>query len=194
MIERLLQVADESPIPTMVYNFPIVTAGQNLTSDIIGELAQHPNIVGTKLSCGDIGKLTRLATVYRPGSEQSKAHGDFATFPGKSDVFLPGLLMDSYGIIGALVNLAPKLHARVFQLYQSGEMKDAIVIQKVLSQADAAISSAGGIGGLKLAIAEHFGYGNGNVRGPLAKGNVNKIAEGMPGRWIIKCAEMERGL
>lgn len=62
----------------MVYNFPVVTAGLNLDSDIIGELAQHPNIVGTKLSCGTIGKLHRLTSTV-PASK-------FATFPGVSDV------------------------------------------------------------------------------------------------------------
>ena len=37
----------------MIYNFPTVTAGIDLDSDVIGALAAHPNIVGTKLSCGN---------------------------------------------------------------------------------------------------------------------------------------------
>lgn len=40
----------------MIYNFPVVTAGIDLDSDVINTLAQHPNIVGTKLSCGQIGR------------------------------------------------------------------------------------------------------------------------------------------
>lgn len=46
------EVADESPLPVMLYNFPLVANGVNLDSDTIIELAQHPNIVGTKLTCG----------------------------------------------------------------------------------------------------------------------------------------------
>ena len=99
-----LQVADESPIPIMIYNFPTVTAGLDLDSDTITTLAAHPNIVGTKLSCGNIGKLQRLTSALSPEG--------FATFPGKSDVFLQGLISGSAGVIGALPNVAPKAHGR----------------------------------------------------------------------------------
>jgi len=187
-------VADNSPIPTMVYNFPTVTAGQNLSSDIIGELAQHPNIVGTKLSCGDIGKLTRLTSLYRSGAPGEKKYGEFATFPGKSDVLLPGLLMNSHGIIGALVNLAPKAHSKVLQLFDSGSLKEAGQIQDIISQTDAAVSSIGGIAGLKACVAEYFGYGAGNVRGPLISASKAKVLEGDAAIWIKKCVELEKSL
>lgn len=89
----------------MIYNFPVVTAGQDLDSDTISTLAEHPNIVGVKLSCGNIGKLHRLTTRF-PTSE-------FAVFAGRSDVFLQGLLSNSWCVIGALVNIFPKLHRRL---------------------------------------------------------------------------------
>jgi 4-hydroxy-2-oxoglutarate aldolase len=189
-----MQVADHSSIPVLIYNFPTVTAGLNLSSDIIGELAQHSNVVGTKLSCGDIGKLTRLSTIYRPHGEGAKKYGDFATFPGKSDVYLPSLLMYSYGIIGALVNLAPKLHTKIFRLFNEGKVEEALAIQEIVSHADAAISSVGGIGGLKKSINEYFGYGDGFVRGPLAVATHEKITQGTAGHWIRKCVELEKSV
>ena len=39
----------------MIYDFPTATGSQELDSDIIATLAEHPNIVCTKLSCGNIG-------------------------------------------------------------------------------------------------------------------------------------------
>jgi len=179
----------------MIYNFPTVTAGQNLTSDIIGELAKHPNIVGTKLSCGDIGKLTRLTSTYGSGTLGAQQYGEFATFPGKSDVLLPGLLMKSHGLIGALVNIAPKAHVKLLQLFEEGNFTEGVKLQQLLSSGDASISGIGGIGGmLKLAIAENFGYGAGTVRGPLINGSTSKLVDSEAARWIKKCVELEKSL
>jgi len=187
-------VADNSPISTMIYNFPTVTAGQNLTSDIIGELAQHPNIVGTKLSCGDVGKLTRLASQYRAGAPGALQYGEFATFPGKSDVLLPGLLMQSHGLIGALVNLTPKAHVKLVKLFDEGNLKEAVQLQEILSNADASLSAVGGIGGLKMCVSQYFGYGTGTVRGPLTNGSEAKITSGVAADWIKRCVDLEKTL
>ncbi|KAI0325444.1 dihydrodipicolinate synthetase [Cubamyces sp. BRFM 1775] len=161
--ERILKfhrdVADASPIPVMIYNFPVVTAGLNLDSDIIGELGQHPNIVGTKLSCADVGKLHRLTSTL-PASK-------FATFPGSSAVYLQGLISGSAGVIGALPNVAPKAHAELFRLWKEGKMQEAATLQALLGHADWELQKLGSIAGIKAIVTKHFGYGNTNVRGPL---------------------------
>ncbi|KAJ7227042.1 hypothetical protein GGX14DRAFT_417868 [Mycena pura] len=153
------EVADVSPLPYMIYNFPVVTAGIDLDSDTIATLAQHPNIVGTKLSCGQIGKLQRLASTFPPS--------DFAVFAGRSDFFFPGLLCGSAGVIGALVNVLPKLHGKLLKLHKEGNFKDAMELQAKLGHADWAMQKLGGISGVKAVISKHFGYGAPNVRGPL---------------------------
>jgi len=154
------EVADASPIPTMIYNFPRVTAGIDLDSSIITELAAHPNIVGTKLSCGNIGKLHRITTATEPSK--------FAVFAGKSDVLAQGLMSGSAGAIGALVNVAPKAHVMLFELWTKGDVEGAMELQKLLGHADAAIGKVGGISGLKSITEKEFGYGKNCVRGPLA--------------------------
>ncbi|KAK7690747.1 hypothetical protein QCA50_005846 [Cerrena zonata] len=153
------EVADASPIPTMIYNFPTVTAGIDLDSDTIATLAAHPNIVGTKLSCGNIGKLQRLTSSV-PASE-------FATFPGKSDVFLQGLISGSAGVIGALPNVAPKAHLQLIKLYKEGKLEEAAKLQALLGHADWQLGKVGSIAGIKAVVAKHFGYGQTFVRGPL---------------------------
>ena len=44
------EVADSSPVPLLLYNFPGVAAGLNLDSDMLDRLAKHRNIVGVKVS------------------------------------------------------------------------------------------------------------------------------------------------
>lgn len=155
----MLQVADASPIPTMVYNFPGVTAGIDLDSDIIFTLAAHPNIVGTKLSCGNIGKIQRLASRLKSS--------EFAVFSGRSDAFIHGLNAGSAGLIAALVNLIPQQHVAVFRTWEEGRAQEAMAVQAELGHADWAISKIGGVGGIKAVICRNFGYGQPYVRGPL---------------------------
>ena len=56
------RVADGSPLPRLVYSFPAVVAGIEMDSDLIISISHHPNIVGTKFTYGDTGKLARVAS------------------------------------------------------------------------------------------------------------------------------------
>lgn len=152
----------------MIYNFPVVTAGINLDSSIIIELSSHPNIVGTKLSCGNIGKLHRITIATKPT--------EFAVFIGKSDVFAPSLFCGSAGTIGALVNIAPKSHVKLWNLYREGKVAEALEIQRVLGPADYGVSTNGAVGGVKAIVSKEFGYGNIGVREPLGVPNVKFLS------------------
>ena len=55
------EVADKSTLPVVIYNFPGVCNGVDLDSELIAKIAQHPNVVGVKLTCASVGKITRLA-------------------------------------------------------------------------------------------------------------------------------------
>jgi len=57
-------VADQSPIPMIVYNFPQCT-GYDIPVEIVAELAEHPNLIGIKESCGDVAKVKRLVDATR---------------------------------------------------------------------------------------------------------------------------------
>jgi 4-hydroxy-2-oxoglutarate aldolase len=45
------EVADASPVPVVIYNFPGVAAGLNVDSTMLDRLAKHANIVGVKVRC-----------------------------------------------------------------------------------------------------------------------------------------------
>ena len=52
-------VADRSPLPIVIYNFPQAT-GYDMPSEIIIELADHPNIIGIKESSGNLEKVKKI--------------------------------------------------------------------------------------------------------------------------------------
>jgi 4-hydroxy-2-oxoglutarate aldolase len=52
-------VADRSPLPVMIYNFPQAT-GYNISAELVIELAEHPNLIGIKESSGDVEKVRRM--------------------------------------------------------------------------------------------------------------------------------------
>jgi len=52
-------VADQSPIPVIVYSFPQAT-GYDIPAEVMIELADHPNIIGIKESSGNIEKVRKM--------------------------------------------------------------------------------------------------------------------------------------
>jgi dihydrodipicolinate synthase/N-acetylneuraminate lyase len=52
-------VADRSPLPVIIYNFPQAT-GYDMPAELVIELADHPNIVGIKESGGDVEKARKM--------------------------------------------------------------------------------------------------------------------------------------
>lgn len=49
-------IADRSPLPVLVYNFPQAT-GYDMPVDVVAQLAKHPNLIGIKESSGSIEKI-----------------------------------------------------------------------------------------------------------------------------------------
>jgi len=52
-------VADQSPLPVMIYNFPQAT-GYDIPAELVIELAKHPNLIGIKESSGDVEKVRTM--------------------------------------------------------------------------------------------------------------------------------------
>ncbi|CAI7625554.1 unnamed protein product [Penicillium bialowiezense] len=177
------EVASQSELPILIYNFPGVTGGIDISSDSIIRLAKsNSNIVGCKLTCGNVGKLQRVSSALPVTS--------FATFGGKSDFFLPALVAGSNGIIAALANIVPKLHVQVLRYYERGDLKSAQDLQSKLSHADWALTKVG-IAGVKAIVSHHFGYGTGRGRKPLGNTTISSLSEETLGP-ISEVVEMEK--
>jgi len=52
-------VADRSPLPVIIYNFPQAT-GYDIPGEVVIELAEHPNVIGIKESSGDVEKVRTI--------------------------------------------------------------------------------------------------------------------------------------
>src|SRR5713226_1722485 len=52
-------VADRSPLPVIIYNFPQAT-GYDIPAEVVIELAEHPNLIGIKESSGEVEKVHRM--------------------------------------------------------------------------------------------------------------------------------------
>jgi 4-hydroxy-2-oxoglutarate aldolase len=57
-------VADRSPLPVIIYNFPQAT-GYDIPVDVVVELAEHPNLIGIKESSGDVEKVRKMVSGTR---------------------------------------------------------------------------------------------------------------------------------
>jgi 4-hydroxy-2-oxoglutarate aldolase len=52
-------VADRSPLPVIIYNFPQAT-GYDIPAELVIELADHTNLIGIKESSGDVEKVRKM--------------------------------------------------------------------------------------------------------------------------------------
>ncbi|GAA6032188.1 hypothetical protein JCM8097_007115 [Rhodosporidiobolus ruineniae] len=163
--QYFIDVAAESPLPVLVYNYPGAASSIDINSDLMSEIvAASPNVVGTKLTCGAVGKLSRIATLRE----------NFAVFGGFVDFLAPSLLVKSSGCITSLANIAPKTCLKLYKDTQAALSSDSISrstlsaiqdLQLVASRADWVIIK-GGINGPKHVLDKLNGYG-GKPRRPL---------------------------
>jgi dihydrodipicolinate synthase/N-acetylneuraminate lyase len=166
-------IATASAIPILIYNFPPAAGGIDLTSDDIIELSKHHNIVGCKLTCGNTGKLNRIAAATRAASLHEPGSG-FMCMGGSADFLLQTLVGGGSGIIGGFANIAPKACVKLVELFDEGNLKEARKLQAIIARGDwAAIQ--GGIIGTKSAMQSHFGYG-GFARKPLPRPDKEEAA------------------
>ncbi|KAJ9629954.1 hypothetical protein H2203_002339 [Taxawa tesnikishii (nom. ined.)] len=164
--EYYTSVADESPCPIVLYNYPGAVAGIDMDSDFMIKLAQHKNIIGTKFTDANTGKLTRVAAATNACSV--KGHGSgWMAFGGIADFTVQTAASGGSGIIAGGANVLPKLCVKVWNLWAEGKYDEAMELQKVLSKGDWVLTKAA-IPGTKAAIEMEYGYG-GFPRRPLQR-------------------------
>ena len=164
--EFFQDVADASPIPILIYNYPGAVSGLDLNSDVIIDLAKHPNIVGCKLTCGNTGKLNRIAAATNAATVHNNGSG-FMCMGGSVDFTLQTLIGGGSGIIGGMANIAPRTCVKLIELYKDGKFTEAQKLQAIVARGDWA-AIRGGIIGTKAGLVAHFGYG-GFARRPLPR-------------------------
>lgn len=175
-------VAAASPIPVMIYNYPGAAGGIDMDSTLIIEMGQeNPNICGVKLTCGAVGKLTRItaATATPAFNKYPRARPEvaprFITLGGFADFLLPTVGAGrADGAIMGVANVYPAAIKSLFDLAQKvaddtatkADKAKALELQDLCAGADGAFM-APGIPGTKWWLKKHNGYPSARVRRPL---------------------------
>jgi len=116
-------LADASPVPLLLYNIPMFTAG--LPVPVVAALAAHSNIVGTKDSSRDLEYLQAVLAATRGR--------DFTVFTGTDTLLVPSVLMGAHGAITAGGNVVPDLVAGVLAATTGGDLDRAWELQRRLT-------------------------------------------------------------
>lgn len=134
LIEYFTTLADNSPVPVLIYNYPGVTAGIDISSEVMIHLGQHPNIIGAKYTCSNVGKLTRvIASLEDHPSRQTQP---FISFAGMADVLVATVAVGGTGVIAGPANVVPKTLVKVFELVEAGKYEEAFKAQRNLAHLD----------------------------------------------------------
>ena len=102
-------VADRSPLPVIIYNFPQAT-GYDIPAEIVIELAEHPNLIGIKESSGEVEKVRKMVEATRHVKRQAAVTETFDALTPRmvkartEDASQGGELVS----IGALTSGSPK--------------------------------------------------------------------------------------
>lgn len=171
IIDFFTGIADASPIPIIIYNYPGATPGVDINSDVLITLSQHANIIGCKFTCGNTGKLGRVASAVR------KSGAEFLCFAGSTDFTLPSQAAGGAGVIGGMANLAPRASVKLFAMGEDKAQfhsEEATTLQEVVGRGDWAMIKTGFVG-VKAALGSYFGYG-GFGRRPMPRPDEKETA------------------
>jgi 4-hydroxy-2-oxoglutarate aldolase len=151
LLQHYERVADESPVPVMLYNIPKYMHF-SLPPVLVAELASHENVIGIKDSSGDRELFASYMALQSPA---------FAVLTGSAPMFHHALSSGSRGGI-----LALGLALDVYQSASSGNASDAATAQSRMTPLGAKIVGELGVAGVKAAM-DRVGLSGGAVRSPL---------------------------
>jgi len=157
LIAHYTAVADASPVPVLLYNFPAST-GVNLAPETVATLAAHPNIAGMKETSTDVAQFADLSAAVPP---------DFAVLCGAAPGVFGALSAGAAGAIIAVAALLPGPCLSLLQCVRDGRYDEALALQHRITPLGRAVTTAFGVPGLKAAL-DLAGYQGGEPRPPLA--------------------------
>jgi 4-hydroxy-2-oxoglutarate aldolase len=155
--EHYLRIAEESPVPLVLYQVPRAYTGVELRSGLVAELANHPNIVGIKDSTGDLQVLGELVAACRR---------EFAIMVGSGGILYGALEVGASGAIIAVADMAPEACCELTRLRAAGEDAGAGAIQERLTRLHKGVVGTYGVPGVKAAL-DLLGQVGGPPRMPL---------------------------
>ena len=156
LVSHYTAVADASPVPVLLYNFPAST-GVNLAPETVARLASHPNIVGMKETSTDGAQFADLAAAVPDG---------FTVLCGAAPGVYAALCAGAKGAIIAVSALRPSLCLDLLAHVRAGRHDEARALQRRITPLGRAVTTTYGVPGLKAAL-DLTGHCGGAPRSPL---------------------------
>jgi 4-hydroxy-2-oxoglutarate aldolase len=156
LIAHYTAVADASPVPVLLYNFPAST-GVNLAPETVAALARHPNIAGMKETSTDGAQFADLSAAVPD---------DFTVLCGAAPGVFAALCAGAKGAIVAVAAIRPSLCLQLLDGVRDGRYDEARAIQHQITPLARAVTTSYGIPGLKAAL-DLAGFNGGDPRPPL---------------------------
>ncbi len=131
LIRHYTRIADLD-IPVILYNVPGRT-GQNISTDVVVELARHPSIVGIKEAsqgfCGDSGSgITQVSKIIEMTRDEN-----FRVISGDDGLTFPILALGGAGVISVAANVEPAPMVAMYEHYMSNQIPKARDLHYYLS-------------------------------------------------------------
>lgn len=161
LIDWYTEVADKAALPILIYIYPGVTNNVYVDPRTVKTLSSHPNIVGTKISHGDVAHHAMI------GLDKEITSQNFICLTGLGQILLPALSVGFSGTVDALSGAFPKLYVKILEHYDNGDLAKAQELQLVATRGEELVVKFGVVG-IKKAIK--FGTGLGETylgRAPL---------------------------
>ena len=116
--------AESVQLPVLLYGNPART-NNPLPTELVARLSRdHSNIRGIKDSTGD---LQQFAAYIR------ECPDDFWAIMGRDSLVLAGLQYGAVGAICATANIVPEVLVRIYEHFQSGDVREALRLQQMIN-------------------------------------------------------------
>ncbi len=150
------RLADATPLPLIVYNFPAKSARPLSTTDLL-TLLKHPRIAGVKHTSQNLYQLERLKA----------AAPDAVLYNGFDEMMVGGLAMGADGGIGTTYNVMGSLFVQLYDAMRAGDVQKALALQRRANEVIDVLIDVGVFPGTKAMLAL-LGVDCGACRAPFA--------------------------
>jgi len=167
LIKYYTTIADQSPIPIMMYNAPKFTAGLLISTHLVSVLAKHPMIAGMK----DTSKedISIYVNAVPKGA-------NFYVLAGTINKLYAGLKIGAIGGVVSMADYLPAMCCKLQELFYAGKVKEAEKLDVYARELSSNAAGKHEVAGVKAAM-DLLGYYGGNPRIPLLPLNDEQKAE-----------------
>jgi 4-hydroxy-2-oxoglutarate aldolase len=142
-------LADRSPVPVLIHNAPQIT-GVDLQPDVVGQLAEHPNIGGVLETGTSAGRIRQLRALVP---------NDFAVLTGSEAEVWDSLKSGANGAVLAFACAAPYATIAIWEAHRTREDEAGADWQGRVARPSVLVTDLYGVPGLKHAMDLNGYYG-----------------------------------